>query len=159
MHLRVDGRVLARRHAAEEACQHAADLVVSARPPMRVDLPEVARHNGGAAVDGRNVEPPQRVEHALGDGILVGVGRKIALHGVFVLGRREQHGETVGPERRLDALAEQGHPGAQELATYFVGQGVGLMTRVRPAREVVREMAEDLIDAAERLNSALGADE
>jgi NAD(P)H-dependent flavin oxidoreductase YrpB (nitropropane dioxygenase family) len=58
--------------------------------------------------------------------------------------------------RRLDALAEQGHPGAQELATYFVGQGVGLMTRVRPAREVVREMAEDLIDAAERLNAALG---
>jgi NAD(P)H-dependent flavin oxidoreductase YrpB (nitropropane dioxygenase family) len=61
--------------------------------------------------------------------------------------------------RRLDALAEQGHPGAQELATYFVGQGVGLMTKVRPAREVVREMAEDLIDAAERLNAALGADE
>jgi NAD(P)H-dependent flavin oxidoreductase YrpB (nitropropane dioxygenase family) len=61
--------------------------------------------------------------------------------------------------RRLDALAEQGHPGARELATYFVGQGVGLMNRVRPAREVVREMAEDLIDAAERLNSALGADE
>jgi NAD(P)H-dependent flavin oxidoreductase YrpB (nitropropane dioxygenase family) len=58
--------------------------------------------------------------------------------------------------RRLDALAEQGHPGAQELATYFVGQGVGLMNRVRPAREVVREMAEDLIDAAERLNTALG---
>jgi NAD(P)H-dependent flavin oxidoreductase YrpB (nitropropane dioxygenase family) len=61
--------------------------------------------------------------------------------------------------RRLDALAEQGHPGAQELATYFVGQGVGLMTKVRPAREVVREMAEDLIDAAERLTAALGADE
>jgi hypothetical protein len=61
--------------------------------------------------------------------------------------------------RRLDVLAQQGHPGARELATYFVGQGVGLMNRVRPAREVVREMAEDLIDAAERLNSALGADD
>jgi NAD(P)H-dependent flavin oxidoreductase YrpB (nitropropane dioxygenase family) len=58
--------------------------------------------------------------------------------------------------RRLDALAEQGHAGARELATYFVGQGVGLMNRVRPAREVVREMAEDLIDAVERLNTALG---
>jgi NAD(P)H-dependent flavin oxidoreductase YrpB (nitropropane dioxygenase family) len=61
--------------------------------------------------------------------------------------------------RRLDALAERGHPGAQELATYWVGQGVGLMGKVRPAREVVREMAEDLLDAAERLNAALGVEE
>jgi NAD(P)H-dependent flavin oxidoreductase YrpB (nitropropane dioxygenase family) len=60
--------------------------------------------------------------------------------------------------RRLDVLAERGHPGAQELATYWVGQGVGLMNRVRPAREVVREMAEDLLDAAERLNKALDLD-
>ena len=60
--------------------------------------------------------------------------------------------------RRVDVLAERGHPGAQELATYFVGQGVGLMTRVRPAREVVREMAEDLLAATERLNAALGLD-
>jgi NAD(P)H-dependent flavin oxidoreductase YrpB (nitropropane dioxygenase family) len=61
--------------------------------------------------------------------------------------------------RRLDVLAEQGHPGAQELATYWVGQGVGLMGKVRPAREVVREMAEDLLDAAERLQAALGIEE
>ena len=27
--------------------------------------------------------------------------------------------------RRVDVLASQGHPGAQALATYFVGQGVG----------------------------------
>jgi NAD(P)H-dependent flavin oxidoreductase YrpB (nitropropane dioxygenase family) len=60
--------------------------------------------------------------------------------------------------RRLDVLAERGHPGAQELATYWVGQGVGLMNRVRPAREVVREMAEDLLDAAERLTAALDLD-
>ncbi|MCO1653807.1 NAD(P)H-dependent flavin oxidoreductase [Pseudonocardia humida] len=58
--------------------------------------------------------------------------------------------------RRLDVLAEGGHAGAQELATYWVGQGVGLMGKVRPAREVVREMAEDLLEAAERLNAALG---
>jgi NAD(P)H-dependent flavin oxidoreductase YrpB (nitropropane dioxygenase family) len=61
--------------------------------------------------------------------------------------------------RRVDALAEQGHAGARELATYWVGQGVGLMTKVRPAREVVREMAEDLIEATERLNAALGLDD
>jgi NAD(P)H-dependent flavin oxidoreductase YrpB (nitropropane dioxygenase family) len=53
--------------------------------------------------------------------------------------------------RRLDVLAERGDPGAQALATYWVGQGVGLMTKVRPARQVVLEMAEDFLDAAERL--------
>ncbi|MBP1823303.1 nitronate monooxygenase, partial [Mycobacterium sp. OAE908] len=34
--------------------------------------------------------------------------------------------------RRLDVLAEKGNKGAQELATYWVGQGVGLMNKVRP---------------------------
>jgi NAD(P)H-dependent flavin oxidoreductase YrpB (nitropropane dioxygenase family) len=58
--------------------------------------------------------------------------------------------------RHVDALAERGHPGARDLATYWVGQGVGLMTKIRPAREVVREMAEDLLDATERLNAAVG---
>lgn len=57
--------------------------------------------------------------------------------------------------RRIDRLAEAGHPGAQELATYWVGQGVGLMNRVRPVREVVYEMAEDLLCAAERLAAAV----
>jgi NAD(P)H-dependent flavin oxidoreductase YrpB (nitropropane dioxygenase family) len=57
--------------------------------------------------------------------------------------------------RRVDRLAEAGHPGARELATYWVGQGVGLMNRVRPVREVVYEMAEDLLAAAERLAAAV----
>jgi NAD(P)H-dependent flavin oxidoreductase YrpB (nitropropane dioxygenase family) len=57
--------------------------------------------------------------------------------------------------RRLDVLAERGDAGAQALATYWVGQGVGLMTKVRPARQVVLEMAEDFLDAAARLRSAL----
>ena len=50
----------------------------------------------------------------------------------------------------------QGHPGAQELATYFVGQGVGLMNKVKPAREVVLEFIEDYLEATERLQSSLG---
>jgi NAD(P)H-dependent flavin oxidoreductase YrpB (nitropropane dioxygenase family) len=58
--------------------------------------------------------------------------------------------------RRIDTLAERGNPGAQELATYWVGQGVGLMTKVRPARQVVLEMIEDYLDAAERLQASLG---
>ncbi|HTY28385.1 MAG TPA: nitronate monooxygenase, partial [Mycobacterium sp.] len=53
--------------------------------------------------------------------------------------------------RRVDRLAEKGHPGAQQLATYFVGQGVGLMNKVKPAREVVLEFIEDYLAAAERL--------
>ncbi len=57
--------------------------------------------------------------------------------------------------RRVDVLAAQGHPGAQALATYFVGQGVGLMNKVKPAREVVREFIEDYLAATERLNNSL----
>ena len=57
--------------------------------------------------------------------------------------------------RRVDMLAAQGHPGAQALATYFVGQGVGLMNKVKPAREVVREFIEDYLAATERLSNSL----
>ncbi|HEX5142750.1 MAG TPA: nitronate monooxygenase [Mycobacterium sp.] len=57
--------------------------------------------------------------------------------------------------RRIDKLASTGHPGAQALATYFVGQGVGLMNKVKPAREVVLEFIEDYVNAAERLGGSL----
>jgi NAD(P)H-dependent flavin oxidoreductase YrpB (nitropropane dioxygenase family) len=57
--------------------------------------------------------------------------------------------------RRVDVLAAQGHPGAQALATYFVGQGVGLMNRVKPARDVVVEFIEDYLAAAQRLSNSL----
>jgi NAD(P)H-dependent flavin oxidoreductase YrpB (nitropropane dioxygenase family) len=57
--------------------------------------------------------------------------------------------------RRIDALAERGDPGAQALATYWVGQGVGLMNKARPVRNVVYEMAEDFAAAAERLARVL----
>ncbi|HEY5841804.1 MAG TPA: nitronate monooxygenase [Mycobacterium sp.] len=57
--------------------------------------------------------------------------------------------------RRVDQLAATGHPGAQALATYFVGQGVGLMNKVKPAREVVLDFIEDYVAAAERLGASL----
>ena len=57
--------------------------------------------------------------------------------------------------RRIDKLAESGHPGAQALATYFVGQGVGLMNKIKPAREVVLEFINDYVAAAERLGGTL----
>jgi len=53
--------------------------------------------------------------------------------------------------RRIDVLAEQGNPGAQQLATYWVGQGVGLMNKATTVRDVIYEMAQDFADAAERL--------
>jgi NAD(P)H-dependent flavin oxidoreductase YrpB (nitropropane dioxygenase family) len=57
--------------------------------------------------------------------------------------------------RRIDALAEQGNPGAQELATYWVGQGVGLMNKATTVRDVIYEMAQDFAEAAERLAAAV----
>jgi NAD(P)H-dependent flavin oxidoreductase YrpB (nitropropane dioxygenase family) len=57
--------------------------------------------------------------------------------------------------RRVDVLAAQGHPGAQALSTYFVGQGVGLMNKVKPARDVVLEFIEDYLAATERLRNSL----
>lgn len=57
--------------------------------------------------------------------------------------------------RRIDKLAAAGHPGAQALATYFVGQGVGLMNTVKPARDVVFEFAQDYLAAAERLGASV----
>jgi NAD(P)H-dependent flavin oxidoreductase YrpB (nitropropane dioxygenase family) len=56
---------------------------------------------------------------------------------------------------RVDKLAERGDEGARQLATYWVGQGVGLMTKRMSAGDVVREMAEDYLDAVARINSSL----
>jgi NAD(P)H-dependent flavin oxidoreductase YrpB (nitropropane dioxygenase family) len=53
--------------------------------------------------------------------------------------------------RRIDVLAEQGNPGAQALATYWVGQGVGLMNKATTVREVIYEWMQDFASAAERL--------
>ena len=57
--------------------------------------------------------------------------------------------------RDLDVLAEQGHQGAQALATYFVGQGVGLMREEKPARQVVLDFIADYLAAAERMAATL----
>src|SRR3984885_381632 len=60
--------------------------------------------------------------------------------------------------RHIDKLAETGHPGARELANYFVGQCVGLMNTVKPARQVVYDMVEEFADALERLNQIAATD-
>ena len=56
---------------------------------------------------------------------------------------------------KIDKLAERGHEGAQALATYYVGQAVGLMNSEQSARSVVYDFMRDYADAVERLNNAL----
>lgn len=59
--------------------------------------------------------------------------------------------------KRVDKLAEGGHEGAKQLATYWVGQGVGLMEQSMSAGQVVQQFKEDFIAAYERLSGAVGA--
>lgn len=58
--------------------------------------------------------------------------------------------------RKVDKLSEGGHEGAKALATYWVGQGVGLMNAAMGAGQVVQEFKEDWIAACERLNGFIG---
>jgi NAD(P)H-dependent flavin oxidoreductase YrpB (nitropropane dioxygenase family) len=53
-------------------------------------------------------------------------------------------------------LANGGHVGATELASYFVGQGVGMMNSRMSARATVREFMEDYLAAVERLSRSVG---
>lgn len=58
--------------------------------------------------------------------------------------------------RKVDKLSEGGHEGAKALATYWVGQGVGLMNEAMGAGQVVQAFKEDWIAACERLNGFIG---
>ena len=58
--------------------------------------------------------------------------------------------------RKVDKLSEGGHEGAKTLATYWVGQGVGLMNEAMGAGQVVQEFKQDWIAACERLNGFIG---
>ncbi|MFC4059988.1 NAD(P)H-dependent flavin oxidoreductase [Planomonospora corallina] len=60
---------------------------------------------------------------------------------------------SEGALARIGRAAESGNPGARELATYFVGQVVGQLNQVKPARQVVYDMAEELAAAVERLRA------
>jgi NAD(P)H-dependent flavin oxidoreductase YrpB (nitropropane dioxygenase family) len=57
--------------------------------------------------------------------------------------------------RKIDKLAEGGHEGAKKLATYWVGQGVGMMNQSKSVRSVVQEFKEDFLVAYERLGGFL----
>lgn len=59
---------------------------------------------------------------------------------------------------RVDKFSQSGHAGAKDLATYWVGQGVGLMNRQMSAAAVVQEFKEDFFNAFVRLSDALEAE-
>ncbi len=56
---------------------------------------------------------------------------------------------------RVDKLSQSHHEGAKELATYWVGQGVGLMTESLSAGQVVQQFKQDYISAYETLAASL----
>jgi len=53
---------------------------------------------------------------------------------------------------KVTQLAESGHEGARLLATYWVGQGVGLMTDSLSTKAVVYDFIEDYLAAVDRMN-------
>ncbi len=59
--------------------------------------------------------------------------------------------------QRIEVLAEGGHDGAAQLATYWVGQGVGLMNQAMSATAVVQGFKEDYLTAVERLMATVEA--
>ena len=56
---------------------------------------------------------------------------------------------------RINRAAHHEGSGAQDLATYFVGQVVGTMNRSRGAGQVVMDMVEEFIDAAQAVAAQL----
>ncbi|HJL60897.1 MAG TPA: nitronate monooxygenase [Pseudomonadales bacterium] len=62
---------------------------------------------------------------------------------------------SEAPLAKVTKLAESGHQGAKQLATSFVGQGVGLMNSIQSTRQVVYEFKEDYLNAIDRLNSIM----
>ena len=54
---------------------------------------------------------------------------------------------------QVTKLADDGHPGAQALASYWVGQGVGLMNATQSTRQVVQAFREDFVEATVRLQT------
>ena len=57
--------------------------------------------------------------------------------------------------RHIDKLSQGGHEGAKALATYWVGQGVGLMNQSMSAGQVVQQFKEEYIQAYEQLMATM----
>ncbi len=57
----------------------------------------------------------------------------------------------------IDKLSQGGHEGARELATYWVGQGVGLMNHETTVRAVMQDFQQDFLSAYDRLQRMMEA--
>ncbi|MCV7377272.1 monooxygenase [Mycobacterium alsense] len=68
------------------------------------------------------------------------------------LGMPLQTALVTDSQVRINQAATHPESGARELATYFVGQVVGSLDRVRPARSVVLDMVEEFIDTIAKLD-------
>ncbi len=62
-----------------------------------------------------------------------------------------QHGELIAEAKARISRSSRSSDGAKQLANYFVGQVVGRMNAIKPARQVVEEMVSEYIDTMERL--------
>ena len=62
---------------------------------------------------------------------------------------------TAQAQARIRRASATPGSGAAELANYFVGQVVGSMNQVKPARQVVFDMVEEYIEAAGKLSAGL----
>ncbi len=61
-------------------------------------------------------------------------------------------------QRRIARAASAGSPGATALANYFVGQVVGSLRSVKPARQVLLEMIEEYVDVVAGMGERLRPD-
>jgi NAD(P)H-dependent flavin oxidoreductase YrpB (nitropropane dioxygenase family) len=65
------------------------------------------------------------------------------------------HGMLIADAQRRMQRSAASNPGAEQLVNYFVGQIVGSMNQVKPAKQVVYDMVEEFIEAAERVSGLL----
>ena len=56
------------------------------------------------------------------------------------------------PLRHIDKLSQSDHAGAKDLATYWVGQAVGLMNDTQSCGQVVQQFKTEFLEAVERMH-------
>lgn len=64
---------------------------------------------------------------------------------------------VTSAQQRINRTAAKEGSGGHQLATYFVGQVVGALDRVRPARQVVLDMVDEYLETAGRFATQLEA--
>jgi len=62
---------------------------------------------------------------------------------------------SEGILREADRRANAGEEGARALASYWIGQGVGLINKQKTSRQTVLDFAEDYATAVERIESSI----